>query len=184
MERTFDKYGRLTKTDGIIENVYEFIPQFDANGNLITNSANGSAVLATSKDLTNNQTTEYHYNAENGIFEGVVIRDSNGDPIKMEGYGYDNANRLTQSACFWDWNAGKVVASQITYVKADTDPLADSKINDFMYIVGEASDLLGTPSATTTNTYEDPHGRLTKKSYLIGNKTFLRPLFLILFNFF
>ena len=170
----FDKYGRLTQTDTIVKNVYDVMPEFDSDGNLNVKGANGSAVLATSKDLTNNQVSRYKYNNQNQLIN-EQIQNSAGTVVSEETFAYDAIGRISANKLTYD-NGSKYVESDIRYEKEVTDSMPDGKIKEFTCRIGKTSNQSAPLSVKTTNTYNDPYGRLTQKSYLIGNKTFTKTI--------
>ena len=134
----FDKYGRLTQTDTIVKNVYDVMPEFDSNGNLNVKGANGSALLATSKDLTNSQTSKYQYNNQNQLIK-KQIANSAGTVISEETFAYDAIGRLTTDTCVYDKANSKSIRTEILYEKAVDDPLADNKPNRYSHYLNNSS---------------------------------------------
>lgn len=162
----YDNYGRLTKVDDVVENAYDVMPTFDEDsGDLITKSANGSAVLATSKDLTNNQLSKYHYN--NGRLESIETKNSSGTVVSEGMFTYDDIGRLSKDTFTYDNLNGKYVESDIGYQKAVTDPMADGRISTYSYKVQ------GAQKANTANTF-DVFNRVSGKEYTIDGMKFTK----------
>ena len=162
----YDNYGRLTKVDNVVENAYDVMPTFDEDsGDLITKSANGSAVLATSKDLTNNQLSKYHYN--DGRLESIETKNSSGTVVSEGMFTYDDIGRLSKDTFTYDNLNGKYVESDIGYQKAVTDPMADGRISTYSYKVQ------GAQKAHTANTF-DVFNRVGSKEYTIDGMKFTK----------
>ena len=175
VEEKYDQYGRLSEITNALKNTYDVDPIYAINvGFTDLRVDNGNAKLARSEDKITGNETKYAY--QNGQLSKVGVFNSAGTKLSGEEYTYDAIGRLTTDKFTYDNSGGKYVESVIGYQKTATDPLADSKINDFTYTIGETSDPAAALSVKTTNTYEDPHGRLTKKSYVIGNKTFTKTI--------
>ena len=175
VEEKYDQYGRLSEITNALKNTYDVDPIYAINvGFTDLRVDNGNAKLARSEDKITGNVTKYAY--QNGQLSKVGVFNSAGTKLSGEEYTYDAIGRLTTDKFTYDNSGGKYVESVIGYQKTATDPLADSKINDFTYTIGETSDPAAALSVKTTNTYEDPHGRLTKKSYVIGNKTFTKTI--------
>ena len=166
---TYDKYGRLTKINGLVENTYDL----NIESNIVINNDN-LKIASTSKDLTNNQVSKYHCNNK-GQLELILTEDSNGNPIQSEGYTYDNANRTTQRA-FWNQSSNKIVVNKITYDKADSDLFADGKIKEYDCFVGDRSDIMETTPYKTANTFDDPYGRITRKAHTFEYMQFTKDI--------
>ena len=161
----FDKYGRLTITDDIVENVYDIAPEYDSNGNLIVKSANGSALLATSKDLTNNQTTKYEYNKQNQL-KKKQVENSAGTVVKEETFDYDAIGRITTDTCVYDKANSKSVKTEILYEKAVDDPLADNKPNRYSHYLNNSF----SPIAQTGYDFDDFNRIKTKFCSINGSE--------------
>ena len=135
----YDNYGRLTKIDGVVENAYDVMPTFDEDsGELIAKSKNGSALLATSTDFTNNQLSKYHYNK--GQLERIETKNSTGTVVSEETFAYDEIGRVTTDICVYDKANSKSIRTEILYEKAADDPLADNRVNRYYcYLDGSTS---------------------------------------------
>ena len=179
----FDKYGRLTKIDGVIESTYTVSPEYaeedivDDNGEVITPAgelinkpSNGSAFLAKSKDLTNNQVFKYQYNDKGAIAEITVVNSTNlNDKIITEAFEYDDLGRVTVDSCTYHQGTATTIASEITYVDDATAPTADGRVNTYVYKQN------GLQKAMTTNEY-DFYKRITQKNYKIGKGFFYKDI--------
>ena len=160
----YDSYGRLTKIDGVVENAYDIMPTYDDNGALIVKSANGSAILATSKDLTNNQLSKYHYNK--GQLESIETENSSGTVISEETFDYDDIGRLTKDTCVYDKANSKSIRTEILYEKAVDDPLADNKPNRYSHYLNNSS----SPIAQTGYDFDDFNRIKTKFCSINGSE--------------
>ena len=160
----FDKYGRLTKTDGIVENVYDVMPEYDSNGDLAAKGANGSAILATSKDLTNNQLSKYHYNK--GRLESIETENSSGTVISEETFDYDDIGRLTTDTCVYDKANSKSIKTKILYETEVDDPLADNRANRFSHYLNDST----SPIAQTGYDFDEFNRIKTKFCSINGSE--------------
>ena len=175
VEEKYDQYGRLSEITNALKNTYDVDPIYAINvGFTSLEVDNGNAKLARTEDKITGNVTKYAY--QNGQLSKVGVFNSAGTKLNGEEYTYDTIGRLTTDKFTYDNSGGNYVESDIRYQKEVTDPMADGKINDFTYTIGETSNPSAALSVKTTNTYDDPHGRLTKKSYLIGNKTFTKEI--------
>jgi RHS repeat-associated protein len=164
----FDIYERLTKTDNKVQNTYDVKCEYDSNGNLIPCSNNGSALLATSKDLTNNQTEKYQYNAQRQISKKQTVN-SSGTLISEETFDYDEIGRLTSDICTYDKQNSKSVKTVTLYEKDVSHPLADNTVNRYSYYLNDAS----SPIAQAGYDF-DCFNRIASKFCAINGKEFTK----------
>ena len=152
-------------------------PQFevktpDANThgelNQITKGVNGNgAMMSQTTDSLASEVARYGY--DNGNLTAVVTRDMANNLRRQETFVYDNANRVTRNRFDHSMVPNEYVTSDITYVKAASDPKADSRVSNYSFKIN------GTQKAKTVNTY-DTYKRVTKKTYTVGSKTFTKEI--------
>ena len=182
---TCDKYGRLTKIDGVVESTYDADPYWfyldDSNKShftmdvydgeelhRVTQGVSGKdALLAQTTDSLTSEVTKYGY--YNKQLTAAITYDTSGSAIRQETFIYDDANRLSKSCFEHNPSANEYVTSDIGYVKAASDPAVDSRVSSYSYGVN------GTDMANTVNTY-DTYKRVTKKTYNVGGKTFTKEI--------
>ncbi len=164
----YDKYGRLINTNNLVENVYDIKPEYDENGNLSVKSANESAVLATSEDLTNHQKSKFHYNDQSQLVKKCT-NNSSGTVISEEEFAYDDIGRLISDTCTYDKSRSKSVKTEILYEKAVDNPLADNVVNRYSYYLNGAT----SPIAQTGYDF-DSFNRVSSKFYTINGAEFTK----------
>ena len=187
---TFDKYGRLKKVDGVLENSYFIDPrltylhenqqtrtmdEYDRadDGELYHGSENvdgKDSLLAKTTDLLTGKTTKYGY--YDGKLTAALVCNSNNSVLSRETFLYDDIGRLTKDNLNYNLTTndpitGSHVCSDITYAKSDEDPKADNQIARYSYKVG------GTERAKTENTY-DVYKRIQNKKYTVGGREFTK----------
>ena len=188
---TCDKYGRLTRIDGLVENTYDFDPYwfyFDSENQHHTtmeeynkathdelyrftqNVGGKDAMLSQTKDLLTGKTTKYGYYG--GNLTAALTYDNSDSVLSRELFVYDEANRLKKHNFNYNLSnsdpiTGNHVGSDIGYVKSDDDLLADNQVASYSYKVG------GAEKAKTENTY-DAHKRIINKKYTVGGKVFTK----------
>ena len=164
----FDKYGRITKIDGLVEYVYDAKPNDSTSIDSVPQRANASALLTSSKDLTNNQESKYLYNPQDQLIKKQIYN-STGSLINEEMFTYDAIGRLTEDVCIYDTTNSKSVKTVILYEKEANDPLADNRANRYScYLDGAAS-----PIAQTGCDFDD-FNRITSKFCSINGKEFTK----------
>ena len=187
---TFDKYGRLKKVDGVLENSYFIDPRLTYlhenqqtrtmdeynradDGELYHGSENvdgKDSLLAKTTDLLTGKTTKYGY--YDGKLTAALVCNSNNSVLSRETFLYDDIGRLTKDNFNYNLTTndpitGSHVCSDITYAKSDEDPKADNQIAHYSYKVG------GTEKAKTENTY-DVYKRIQNKKYTVGGREFTK----------
>ena len=183
---TCDKYGRLTKIDGVVENTYDADPYWfyldsDSNAHTTMNEYNEAehgelervtqgvsgkdALLAQTTDSLTSEVTKYGY--YNKQLTAAITYDTSGSAIRQETFIYDDANRLSKSCFEHNPSANEYVTSDIGYVKAASDPAVDSRVSSYSYKVN------GTEKAKTVNAY-DEYKRVKNKNYTVGGKAFTK----------
>lgn len=185
---TYDKYGRLTKIDGLVENTYDADPYWFYLGSdgiahttmneyneaepreleRVTQGVSGKdALLSKMKDSLTSEITEYGYH--NKQLTAAITYDTSGSAIRQETFIYDDANRLSNSCFEHNLSANEYVTSDIGYVKVASDPAVDSMVSSYSYKVN------GTEKAKTVNTYDD-YKRITNKKYIVCNQEFTKDI--------
>ena len=186
--KVIDKYGRLESINGILNVSYDIDPYwyyFDSNNkkhttmesynrathgelNQITKGVNGNgAMMSQTTDSLASEVARYGY--DNGNLTAVVTRDMANNLRRQETFVYDNANRVTRNRFDHSMVPNEYVTSDIGYVKAASDPKADSRVSNYSFKIN------GTQKAKTVNTY-DTYKRVTKKTYTVGSKTFTKEI--------
>lgn len=186
--KVLDKYGRLESINSLLSISYDIDPYwyyFDSNnqshttmenynrtthGELsqITKGVNGNgAMISQTTDSLASEVARYGY--DNGNLTAVVTRDMANNLRRQETFVYDNADRVTSNRFDHSMVPNEYVTSDITYVKAASDPKADSRISNYSFKIN------GTQKAKTVNTY-DTYKRVTKKTYTVGSKTFTKEI--------
>ena len=180
---TYDKYGRLTKIDGVVENTYDADPYWfylddsskshftmdEYNDEVLHRVIQGvsckDALIAKTTDSLTGEDTEYGY--YNKQLTRTITCDSSGSAVRQEFFVYDDIGRLTKDSFDYDIAAGKHIASEIVYDTSTTDPVADNRVKNYSYKVN------GTEKAKTVNGYDD-YKRVTSKNYTVGGKAFTK----------
>ena len=180
---TYDKYGRLTKIDGVVENTYDADPYWfylddsskshftmdEYNDEVLHRVIQGvsckDALIAKATDSLTGEDTEYGY--YNKQLTRTITCDSSGSAVRQEFFVYDDIGRLTKDSFDYDIAAGKHIASEIVYDTSTTDPVADNRVKNYSYKVN------GTEKAKTVNGYDD-YKRVTSKNYTVGDKAFTK----------
>ena len=186
--KVLDKYGRLESINSLLSISYDIDPYwyyFDSNnqshttmenynrtthGELsqITKGVNGNgAMISQTTDSLASEVARYGY--DNGNLTAVVTRDMANNLRRQETFVYDNADRVTSNRFDHSMVPNEYVTSDITYVKAASDPKADSRVSNYSFKIN------GTQKAKTVNTY-DTYKRVTKKTYTVGSKTFTKEI--------
>ena len=179
---TYDKYGRLTKIDGVVENTYDADPYWvyfvdgsskghftmdEYDGEVLHRGTQGvsgkDALLAKTTDSLTGEDTEYGY--YNKQLTRTITCDSSESAVRQEFFVYDDIGRLTKDSFDYDIAAGKHIASEIVYDTQTPDPVADNRVKNYSYKVN------GTEKAKTVNGYDD-YKRVTSKNYTVGGKAF------------
>ena len=172
----YDKYGRLKRIEGVLENVYDIAPVIDASKvEEIPSSDNRCAVLSTSADLLLGETTTNIYSTKGELTEKIVVDTADtSDTISRETFTYDSIGRVKTEHYYPTSDKFRCLSKTIEYEKGENDPTADGTISEFTY----ATDTIwGIVPPTfmmhkTTNEYEDDFHRLTKKTHNIDNAIF------------
>ena len=191
---TYDKYGRLTAIQGILENQYCISPRCRysvggfptytmehynkaTHGELIhcnSNPDGKDAMLSKATDHLANEYTCYGYYAgklnaaltyERNNNDNDNSNNDNNNMLRTETFVYDKLGRLTKDQFYHVWSTNESVTSEITYARAEDNPLADNRISQYKFLVN------GSSKAQTTNTF-DIYKRVDNKEFLIDNKVF------------
>ena len=188
---SFDKYGRLTTINGMLEYSYSIAPRWTyLDEHLLSHTTmetydrtkydelhhssagvdGKDAMLSQTKDLLTEETTKYGYSK--GKLTAALTYDSSDSVLSRELFVYDEANRLKKHNFNYNLSnsdpiTGNHVGSDIGYVKSDDNPLADNQVASYSYKVG------GAEKAKTENTY-DAHKRVINKKYTVGGKVFTK----------
>ena len=165
---TFDKYGRVTKIDELLENTYGVSPIYvpGEGGNQgqynFLNINNSNSQLAESRDLTTQKVTKYAY--EKGRASRIGEFDNN-TLVNEEIFTYDDIGRLVKDEYIYDKNGGKSVSSEIQYNRSADDPCADNRAYVYSYKVNNQKKV-------DTFIFYDSFKRVTQKDL-----TFYDPMF-------
>ena len=187
---TYDKYGRLTAIQGILENQYCISPRCGyyvgdfpkytmeyynkaTHGGLIhfnSNPDGKDAMLSKATDHLANEYTCYGYYA--GKLNAALTYERNNNNnnninylLRTETFVYDKLGRLKKDQFYHVWSTNESVTSEITYARAEDNPLADNRIEQYKFLVN------GSSKAWTINTF-DTYKRVDHKEVLIDNKVF------------
>ena len=134
----------------------------------ITKGVNGNgAMISQTTDSLASEVARYGY--DNGNLTAVVTRDMANNLRRQETFVYDNADRVTRNRFDHSMVPNEYVTSDITYVKAASDPKADRRVSNYSFKIN------GTQKAKTVNTY-DTYKRVRKKTYTVGSKTFTKEI--------
>ena len=164
----FDKYGRLSKIDGVLSNTYDLSPSFTSAGALNATEDNGSALLAMTTDSTQGETARFTYNKKNQLTKKAVTSASNfATKVSTETFAYDDIGRLTSNTASFTGSGFTSVGSSSAYKKSATSAGADNTVSSYTYKIG------GTQKAKTTNTF-DTYKRLAKKTAAISSSSFVK----------
>ena len=164
---SFDKYGRVTKIDGLLENTYGLSPIYvpgegGSQGQYVfSNINNSNSQLAKSKDLTTQKVTKYAY--EKGRVSRIGEFDNNA-LVSEEMFTCDDIGRLVKDE--YTYAGGKKVIGEIAYKKNANHPLADNTVSTYTYKVNSTD----TVAAQTENTY-DSFKRITNKKVSLASAT-------------
>ena len=159
----YDKYGRLKKINGQLENVYDFYPSYIPTDDCPMQDPNSCAVLKKTIDLTTGEVHEYGYDNKYNISQKQT-KNSSGTVISTETFEYDNSNRLTSDNCTYDTSSSKSVGSAIEYVSS-----SDNRIKSYSFKVN------GTEKVKAENSF-DAYKRLNEKRYTVGGKVFSKDI--------
>ena len=186
--KVFDKYGRLERVEGILENSYHLNPRWtylDENDNphytmedydrtkhdeLIhgkISSDGKDALLSQTTDKLTGEVTKYGY--YDGNLTAAVTYNAAGSVLKQETFVYDDAGRLTSDRFDYNLTTGDKVRSDINYVRSADNLLVDNRINTYSYKIN------GIEKAKTQNTY-DNYKRIKSKAYTVGGKIFTQSI--------
>ena len=149
-----DKYGRVTGIDGTLTNTYK-IPGTDVN--------TGSSVLTETIDSAVSEKTIYGYDDKRRLVNKTVKDSATDDDLTVETFAYDKANRLTSATYSKD---DMCVESTIAYLKCESHPNADGKVEEYTYEVADFT-------ARTVTGYEYL-GRIRAKTTFLGSKFFYK----------
>ena len=158
----YDKYGRLTSVNGVLENIYD-------NDNYSTNGfiSNKDSQLVRQIDKITNNTTIIEHDENDGKINEINRGNSEGHLINSETYVYDSQGRLVEDNYLFDVLNGNEYLSYINYDTSETDDIVNSIVKDYFY--SKDGYVLG----STSNSY-DSYKRLVSKSHDIGPKTFTK----------
>lgn len=186
--KVLDKYGRLKGIDGVLETSYDLNPYWyyidssnqthttmesynrATHGALsqVTKGMDGKdAMLSQTSDTPAGEVTKYGY--DDGKLTAAVTSDMANNLRRQQTFVYDDADRLTRIRLDHNPATNEYVTSDITYVKAASDPDADRRVSNYSFKIN------GTQKAKTVNTY-DTYKRVTKKTYTVGSKTFTKEI--------
>ncbi len=159
----YDKYGRLIKTDGCVENVYGFYPSYVPTEMCPMQEPNSCAVLKKTKDLQRNEEYEYSYDEKCNLAE-AVRKNSAESEVSREAFAYDESKRIVTDSCTYDSVNSKSVSSNITYISD-----ADNRVSNYSFGVN------GTIKAQTANQY-DAYKRISQKTYAVSGMSFIKKI--------
>ena len=161
--RTFDKYGRLTDVQGVLQNIYAVAPKFNADTGALESTANsGSSDLAMAIDSVANETTRYMYDEKGRVMKITVAGKNNFSQKKREEtFTYDAQGRLVANT-FNCSSLSLPITTGISYEKIHENGLVRQK-NTY-------TQRSGTTNKAITETIGDNFNRPKTKTITLDGK--------------
>ena len=161
----YDKYGRTDEITGRIQNDYKINPTYSNGVYTFIDADNGSSRLAASTDLVTGEITRFAY--ERDRISRIGVFNSSNSRATEENLAYDAMGRVTEDKFIYDEANAKYVKSSITYARNEIDPLADNRLNSYIYYLDTQ------PKAITSYSY-DYFKRIHTKTTQLTSDLFIK----------
>lgn len=171
----YDKYGRLTYVEGVINNVYGTLASLtdtsitETTLNPVVEIVNSASVLATATDMVAKETASYKYNAKNKQVVNRTVTNSTDNSVKCtETFTYDNENRLASHATQHNTPTVFSVKGTVNYVSHISAIDTSSKVGEYNYYINYH--INNSLASQTVNSYDLYDRKNTKKVYFSNNR--------------